>query len=242
MDCLPSLDIQDDLDNLNDDHEPAAIEVVEDLSVPQEETFVKQPEDIFVGKPTNGTIKPPVKASISVPLSPVGEVEAEEEEEIKPVTKRKKVISEKQKAHLERIRSKAAEKKRIQRLEKQAITDRVTAEMEAKKSKKKIKVVMEDKPLTDDFKERMKIPSAEEEKQKKIKSDENQFMDFMMNMEKFEKMRHEHQQKINAKRQKTIDAENKKKAVIRPKPRTVPHPQSSILKPPSNPYHSAFDW
>tara|TARA_R110001606_G_C15244766_1_gene636671 strand:+ start:62 stop:811 length:750 start_codon:yes stop_codon:yes gene_type:complete len=249
MDCLPNLEIQDDLDNLEEeDEDELVVTQIEDLSIPREETFVKPPEDIFVGKPTNGTVKKPVKRSIT-PQQSITEVDAEGETPLK--TKRKKPLSEKQKAHLERARIKAAEAKMIKQLEKQAIKERIAEEMKAAKAAKK-KVKVEPPPqVTEDFKVKMNLPTAEEQAATKKKTDENQFMDFMSNMEKFQRLQYDHQEKVKAgkraalaEQQKKNEIENRKKKVTIRQPQQIPapHPQPNILKPPSNPYSGAFDW
>lgn len=246
MECLPDLDIQGDLDNLEAEGELEVVDI-EDLTVPKEETYVKPPEDIFVGKPTNGKPKQLVKRSIVTQERQLDDVP---EEEI-PV-KTKKPISEKQKAHLERIRIKAAETKRLKAMEKQLITERVTAELKGTRKKQKKKAGENiGEEMTEDFKKQMKIPTAEEKAEVKRKADETQFMDFMANMEKFQRMRYEHDQKTKreneAKRiqqQKAFEIESKKKRVIQrqAQPIPAPHPQPDILKPPDNPYAGAFNW
>ena len=244
MDCLPELDIQGDLENLEE--EELEVVQIEDLTVPKEETFVKPPEDIFVGKPTNGKGKKLVKRSIT-PQETLAVEEPEEEPPLK--IKTKKPVSEKQKAHLERIRIKAAEKRRMNKLEKDAIKERVTAEVKAKGRKKKEENIGEE--MTEDFKKQMKLPTAEEEAEAKRKADESQFMDFMANMEKFQRMKYEHDQKTHREneqkkleRQRAIETENRKKKVIQRQAQQIPapHPQPAILKPPDNPYAGAFNW
>ena len=62
---------------------------------------------------------------------------------------------------------------------------------------------------------------------------EQSFGDFMANMERFEKMRHEYHQARRAK------AEAKPKPTPPPKP---PAPAINIIQKPTNPYASAFNW
>ena len=73
----------------------------------------------------------------------------------------------------------------------------------------------------------------------------------MSNMEKFQKLQIEHQEKVKVEknaiynqRQKAIESENKKKKVIQRQAQQIPapHPQPAILKPPDNPYSGAFNW
>lgn len=256
MESLPQLDIQEDLDNLDnplgETDVPDVIQV-EDLSIPKEKTFVKRPEDIFQGKPTNGTIRSPIRATTQMVST---QVEVPEEEEDVPVPevkkpKRKKPISEKQKAHLERMRIKAKEARETKKLMKQTIKERVTAELKAAKPKKKKVPIEESEEITEDFKVKMKIPTEKEEVEIKRKAEETQFLDFMSNMERFQKLQFEHQQKAKVEKnkiliqqRKAVEIENKKKKVIKRKAAAIPepHPAPEILKPPNNPYFGAFNW
>ena len=156
------------------------------------------------------------------------EVEKEVEIPISPPPKPKKPKSAKQLAHLKRIRVLAAEKKRANRLEKEAIEEVVKEKMKKKKQAQKA----EDVRFSEDFKIRMGIKSDEEMAKIQAEREANMYSDFLLNMKKF----NTHAQQHNV----TPSAPPPPKPA--PKKPTPPPPCAPINIIPDNPYSSAFDW
>ncbi len=233
MDKLPELSIVEDLATIEGDEDEQLNIVVEDLSTPME---LAEPSDIFIGKPTNGNVKMPTnkdvrrkktvtKKEVTIP----DEISEVEEEVIKP---KKKPLSEKQKAHLERIRVKALEAKKEKARMKKEVKERVEVEVKQKRQRKKAQP--KEETLSEDFKQRLKVPSEEEVAQKKMKDDEMSFMNFMSNMEKYQKIRYDYESKKQPKPQPP-----KQKPTPKPVNRVVPE----TIKPRDiNPYESIFQW
>ena len=239
MDKLPELSIVEDLENLECDDEEMANIVVEDLSVPLE---LSQPNDIFIGKPTNGFTKPTnkdirrtkkvTKKEIEMP----DEISAENSTEIeeKPI---KKPLSEKQKAHLERIRVKALEAKKEKARLKKEVKLKVDTEVKARQRKKK--ETIKEPELSEDFKQRLNVPSEEDMAKQKIENDQTSFHNFMTNMEKYKKWKYEAKE---AKMPVTKPAPVPKpaqKQVPKPAPKLLPETVKPVV---SNPYDSLFQW
>ena len=274
MDCLPLLDIEEDLSNLLEEDTPEDKEVEEitekisetvireDLSVPIAKTFDLSPKDIFINKPTNGVLRPKPKTTLSTVEIETPEIETppqkeENEEEPepkkwidKPVRKRKPV-SEKQREHLARVRVKAFETKRIRKLER-AEAKRVALE-EKEKTKLERKAEPKRKKTTPDFAEKMKIPSEEEVLKNRQLEERNHFIDFMTNMKKYESMRFEYDNEQKRISQERLDREKVEREKVererlemerleRKKTNSIPMRPPDILKPPENPFASAFDW
>jgi hypothetical protein len=214
-----------------------SLDIVEDINVIMEDDEVT-PEKV------NQTIE---------------EVEKQEEEDNSPFvqkpTKKKKELSEKQKAHLDRIRKIAFEKKKAKQEAKQQALDKINEEHKAKsykprKTKKTeeqkkyeertvkidIKEPREEKDIKtetpDDFVPSHKEKLAEQKKNEEA-NEKMSFINFMGNMEKYLIMRD--------------DYERTKKQKAQPKPREdiKPPPKKSIvipapIQPPSNPFSSYF--
>lgn len=255
MDKLPQLDIEADLNNLESDGEENVSIVVEDLTG---DSFPKtEPQDIFVGKPTNGKTKRPApqnikkkvvsKSEVEIP-EPLQEVtDQPEEEEEKP---KKKPLSEKQRLHLEKIRAKALEAKKEKMRLKKEVKERVEVEVKKTRQRKK-KEVAEDKGLSEDFKQRMKVPSDEEIQAKKKKDEEMSFINFMSNMEKYQFMRHQFEQEKQARQPPPPKPQPPAQPVQRSQPQPTPKPQRKpapqklpeTIKPKQqNPYDELFQW
>lgn len=269
MDFLPVLDIQEDLDLLEEEE----IDIIqEDLSLPVMES---KPVDIFIGKPTNGkkvsrpTNKKVVKISIPIEEDTIEEdlqndepvvsatltgdaVSASGTSEVK--VKKKRPITEKQKAHLVKIRAKAvAAKKEKTRLRKIAL-EKVDAELkEQKKTYKKrtLKVkeeidIAEEEEVNPEFKKRVEptskqIPMTEQES----------FMKFMNHMETYKVFKSESKAALSAanvrEAKESRQVEQPKLVSKRPHPPTkpieIPHSMPSILQvKDKNPYSNIFAW
>ncbi len=242
MDKLPILDIQSDISNLDSDNEEVEI-VCEDLSLPLE---ISKPTDIFIGKPTNKQVKKPMlesvkhrkivsKREIEIPDA-VADDKTDQIEDIEDIKVRKKPLSEKQRLHLERIRVKALESKMEKSRIKKEIKHRVETEVKTERKKqkeKKTEVVVEEK-LSDDFKERLKVPSDEEKARKKIEMENHSFTNFMSNMEKYKVMKFQYKSQLKQKPQP--------KPQPLPQPQPQPLPQTIIPKKPKSEYDSIFEW
>jgi hypothetical protein len=242
MDKLPQLEIEADLNNLESDTEENVSIVVEDLTgdvLPKTE-----PDQIFMNKPTNGKVKMPTNKNISKKVVPKKEVEipvtevtevVEGDEEEKP---KKKQLSEKQRAHLEKIRAKALEAKREKMRLKKEVKERVEVEVKKTRQRRKKEVEPQKEELSEDFKQRLKVPSDEEIQMKKKKEEEMSFINFMSNMEKYQYMRHSWEQEKQARQPKP-------KPPPTPKQERKPAPQKlpETVKPkPLNPYEELFKW
>jgi len=260
MENFPQLDIQDDLDNLNSDNEDMSVVISEDLT-PLE---VNAPMDrIFMGKPTNGkkVSKPTNKKKVVIQKEQIPQdIEISEEDESKPLKKVKKPLSEKQKAHLARIRKLAAEKKAAKKAAKEEALAKVNEEHKAKniykKRTKQVKDVIEPAPepidkVDKEFQKRVVKVDPEEVKRKKWQDEEEQFIRFMSRMEKYEAVKagYAAQQRAAAdKKKRQVEAQQKKEknkvsvsqtALKKPVKNVVP----KILKPQSeNPYDGIFQW
>tara|TARA_R110002072_G_scaffold225_2_gene1686 strand:- start:5834 stop:6616 length:783 start_codon:yes stop_codon:yes gene_type:complete len=260
MEFLPNLEIQEDLSNLDSDNEEelGRFDVIqEDLSGPLTEP---SPMDIFTGKPTNGVkigkptnkkrvvIKNP-KDSIASLKDPKEEIESQQLSDIEecveepvptPTPKKvKKPLSEKQKAHLDRIRKLALVKKKEKAAMRKKALAKVNEEYESKKQYKKrtIKVNDEieriDSPPPNPIKERVEKHQAP----KKELTDDDSFINFMDNMGKYQKymINYENKQK------KTKPPIQVVKKII--PQASVPQQVPSHLKMKDNdPYANIFSW
>ncbi len=246
------LDIEDDLSNLRDSDNEEVEVIVEDLSIPAE---ITKPDDIFMGRPTNQNYKktPAIKSvkerklvtktEIEIPDDYKEENVAVEETVAEKPQKKKRVLSERQKEHLAKARIKAREAHLEKTRLKKEIKQKVKVEVEAKRKQQKEEPVKKEE-LSEDFKERLKVPSEEEVAAAKKQKEEMSFLNFMSNMEKYKVMKYEH-------RSKKEKEEPKPKKVIPPRPQvqrqqtTNVQSQSlpDIVKPkPQNPYEGLFQW
>jgi len=259
MDKLPILDIQSDISNLDSDNEEVEI-VCEDLSLPLE---LSKPKDIFIGKPTNKQVKKPMlesvkkrkivsKREIEIPtqLKTAPAVaddfvdKTDQIEDIEDIKVRKKPLSEKQRLHLERIRVKALESKIEKSRIKKEIKHRVETEVKTERKKqkeKKSEVVVEEK-LSEDFKERLKVPSDEEKARKKIEMENHSFTNFMSNMEKYKVMKFQYKSQQERKSQPKSQPTQERKSQPKPQPTQKPLPPTIIPKKPISEYDSIFEW
>ena len=181
--------------DIQEDLEELDDEVAEEVV---KEPSVAQPEDIFAGKPTNGKQAPS-----------------------KP---KKRPVSEKQKAHLDRIRVKALESKAEKQRLKKETQEKFQAEYEARKSAKK-EAPPKPEPTPPPEPEPQPLPEVNT-----AAKEQSHFITFMENMERFETMKHE----------RRMSAEARVKDLQPPKPKPKPAPE--ILQVPHNPYQDAFDW
>lgn len=154
---------------------------------------------------------PPLEPELEIPIS--------------PPPKPKKQKSEKQLAHLKRIRVLAADKKRAIRLEKAAIEK----EVKDKIKKKKAAQQEEDDRFSRDFKERMGIASDEQLAKSQEEKEQGMYKDFLLNMKKYKHHKDLHRPTPSA------PPPPKKKP-------TSPPPCAPINIVPENPYTCAFDW
>ena len=182
--------------DIQEDLEELDDEVVEGTS---KEPSVAEPEDIFAGKPTNGKQAPP-----------------------KP---KKRPVSEKQRAHLDRIRVKALESKAEKQRLKKETQEKFQAEYDARKSAKK-EAPPKPKPPPPPEPEPEPIPEVST-----AAKEQSHFITFMENMGRFQTMKHEHR----------LSAEARVKD-LQPPPKPKPKPAPEILRVPHNPYQDAFDW
>ncbi len=210
MDLLPNLEIEEDIKNLQDcDDDDLTMEEMEgktetlpeDLKRPEENKDLAN-GDIFIEKPTTKN---------TIPINDEMEFDEETKRLTEKPKKKKRPISDKQKAHLDRIRAKAIETKKLKaQAKKNAI----------KEVKQKFKKTPKTE-LDEQFEEKMKI-----EKQERIKQEEynerNSFMNFMSNMKKFEEMKTAYE--ITEKRQKPREPKQMKtiKEEVKPKKPLVP--------------------
>ena len=181
--------------DIQEDLEELDDEVAEEVV---KEPSVAEPEDIFAGKPTNGKQAPP-----------------------KP---KKRPVSEKQRAHLDRIRVKALESKAEKQRLKKETQAKFQAEYEARKSAKK-EAPPKPKPPPPPEPEPEPLPEVST-----AAKEQSHFITFMENMGRFQTMKHEHR----------LSAEARVKDLQPPQPKPKPAPE--ILRVPHNPYQDAFDW
>jgi hypothetical protein len=253
MEFLPKLDIEEDLAILEDMDEPVINVTETDLSVDQVED---KPMDIFVGKPTNNNkvSRPSNKKQVKIKepkqtIKALTDIEEEEEVEVKPLKKVKKPLSEKQKAHLERIRVKALEKKKEKAAMRKAALQKVNEDYEAKKTYKKRTIKPNPKIIKEDIEHSQpnnltpeQNTIKKQQQQTKPKSEDDSFIDFMSNMGKYQHYMTEYNKKQAVK--------TKPKPALRPvvNPdvkivKSTPTPIPKILKQqPDNPYDSIFKW
>tara|TARA_R110002072_G_scaffold41120_2_gene115949 strand:- start:8711 stop:9484 length:774 start_codon:yes stop_codon:yes gene_type:complete len=257
MEFLPNLDIEEDLANLansDDECEPVMDVVKEDLSMSIKEP---SPMDIFKGKPTNGVkvgkpvnkkrvkIVDPEKA-IKAQQEPMETIEEEIEEPVKPekVKKAKKPLSDKQKAHLDRIRKLALEKKKEKALMRKEALKKVNDEYEAKKTYKKRTIKVNEKieeppsPPPNPIKQRVEKQYPKKHAEDTPLTDDQSFIGFMENMGKYQKYMINYQNK-----------QNKNKPPPQPKPQPKPTPKPKPQPPPphlqmrdNDPYADIFKW
>jgi hypothetical protein len=222
---LPSLDIVDDIAEVMSDDLPSKIEE-------------KKPETINM------------------------DVEEEDDSpfiKAKPV-KKKKELSEKQKAHLDKIRKLALEKKQAKMKAKQEALEKVDEEHKAKHYKPRRKKTEEQKDYEkkttkiDDTEPREKqvekkatpddfVPSHKEEikrkKEQQLKDEENAFMNFMGNMEKYLLLKDNYDRKKRAKNSKTNLSKSSSNN-IKQTPKPTPKPAPLVPEEPPNPYAHYF--
>jgi len=250
MDKLPTLDIETDLQNLQDTDEETEI-IVEDLSCASNYSAdITKPSDIFMGKPTNENYKKRntitsnkerkvvLKKDIEIPddFKEVSEDEISAQEVVAP----KKKLSEKQKAHLERIRIKARDAKLEKARLKKEIKEKVEIEVKAKRSIQKGKKISQPEPekISEDFKQRLNIPSDEEKAKLKQEKEQMSFLNFMSNMEKYKTMKYDYKAKKTASAPKTeLPPKLPPKQV-----QSQPLPTTVQPKKPFNEYDGLFEW
>jgi len=189
----------------------------------------EEPGEIVEDDVNNIFITPVSKSPAEVPV-------AVEPVSAPPATKVKKPLSEKQKAHLVRAREKAKQKAKEKRELKKAVEERVVAEI----IKTKEPVIKPHVPhkITEDFKERMNIPTEEEIIAARLLKEENEFFEFTAKMKKYNAF------------QKYIEEQNKPIHVVTAPPRaSAPPPPpkpvinvNELLVPKENPYDKMFDW
>ena len=266
MEHLPQLDITEDLELLAKDDNLDVSIVSEDLSKP---IGPSKPQDIFVGKPTNNNIKKTPKQietqkeEIIVKKGNVNIMDDENKlEETKELIKVKKPLSDKQKAHLAKIRVKALEAKKEKARLKKEVKERVEIEVREKRGrKKKVQIVEKDvsDKATEQFAQQINKPLP------KPAQPEYNFNNFMSHMEKYQRMQYDYQmrqleitkktqdeqlRKEEAKKQadkKKLDSQMAQlkyqqsrlnnKALPTPKLPTTIQPQK-----PKNPYDEFFSW
>lgn len=250
MEFLPDLDIQEDLELLAaEDNQDVSI-AVQDLSKDVGKTA---PRDIFVGKPTNGS-KPQPQTQVKrvVKKGTVGmvvedldgdTVEERVENEVIEVLntkKAKKPLSEKQKAHLERIRIKALEAKREKARLKKEVKERVENEVREKRGRtKKEKVVVVDasEKVKEQFIEKTQLPTPPPQ----VTNDPSlSFNNFMQNMEKYKRMKYDYQNKQLEATKKAMAYQQTR--FVEPKPQPKPAPSIIVPPKPKNPYDDIFSW
>lgn len=220
MDLLPDLAIEEDIEKLglnDNDEDDLTMEEMEggpDDKLPVEPIQNSEPKvqhtDIFIDKPTTKNTKKKLKT-----------INEEEDVEEKP-KKKKKEISEKQRAHLDRIRAKALENKRIKSIAKAKAVQEVKDSFKKKKKVPKTKTDLQ-------FEEKIEEDKQENTKNEKA-TDFSSFHYFMENMSKFENMKREYNHKTQP------------KPIPVPKPVPKPQPKKpAILKVPivNDPY---ADW
>ena len=255
MEFLPDLDIQEDLELLAaEDNQDVSI-AVQDLSKDVGKTA---PRDIFVGKPTNGSkpqpqtqVKRVVKKGTVTPINDTTVldnsdrrlIDAEEEPEkvieVLNTKKAKKPLSEKQKAHLERIRIKALEAKREKARLKKEVKERVENEVREKRGRKKVVVVDASEKVKEQFIEKTQLPTPPPQ----VTNDPTlSFNNFMQNMEKYKRMKYDYQNKQLEATKKAMAYQQTR--LVEPKPQPKPKPAPSIIVPPKpkNPYYDIFSW
>lgn len=251
MEFLPNLEIQEDLENLESDDEVSLDVTCEDLSMPIKEP---SPMDIFKGKPTNGQKigKPTNKKRVMI-ADPKESIEAqslpvieEEEEPRKPIKKQKKPLSEKQKAHLDRIRKLALEKKREKAQMRKEALKKVNEDYESKKAYKKRTIKVNEKieeppsppPERKQFKERVEKHYTPEKEEDTALLEDNAFIGFMENMGKYQRYMINHQNKQNKNK-----PQRQAPPAPKPKPAPVPAPPPAhLLVKENDPYADIFKW
>lgn len=208
---------------------------------------IKDIEDI-VSDDEDNTLQQATPESISKTLEDVKIAEEDDtpfvHQEI-PKTKKKKDLSEKQKAHLVKINEQRREKHRLKKEAEAIVKQRAMEEMEIlkekKKSYKKATKKLDEKEPREKVEEENKtpedfVPSHKEKMKQKAETEQESearmFMSFMSNMEKYQQLR--------------ADYETEKvKSKPKPKPKPVqpavePVSLQIINEPKSNPFDSYF--
>jgi len=225
MDLLPNIEIEADIENLNlnvqsdDDFEP--------------ENEMVEPETPFIEKPNTSNTK-----IIKETESEIMEFDQEKKRLTEKPKKKRKPPSEKQLAALAKNRQKALETRRAKAEAKKRAVKEVIEEHDIKKLKKK--------QLVETDTDKMFNEKIENEKQERIKKeiydDEQQFANFMNNMEKYSKMRYEFdkkredtlsvkRQELELERNKAIEKVKKSKVIA-----------SKVLTAAPAPYDQSDDW
>ncbi len=254
MEFLPKLDIEEDLAILEDMDEQVINVTETDLSVDQVED---KPMDIFIGKPTNNNkvSRPSNKKQVKIKepkqtIKALNDIDEEDAVELKPLKKVKKPLSEKQKAHLERIRVKALEKKKEKAAMRKAALQKVNEEYESKKTYKKRTIKTNPKIIKEEIEHSQPnnlTPEQNEIKKQnkpKPKTEDESFIDFMSNMGKYQQYMTEYNKKQEALKPKPKPKPIIKKPVVNPDVKVLPPTLiPKILKQePDNPYDSIFKW
>ena len=207
--------------------------------------------DIFISAPSNETtVKAIPKKTKRVKMSEIQQLiktdEPEEEEHEEPEVfeeseaeaeptpppspkkKVKKKATEKQLAHLKRIRLLAAEKKKANKLERLAAETKVKETIKQRRENKK----KQKDEYTDDFRERMSIATDQELQILKVEKEAAAYRAFLNNMKTYKAHKQEY---------KPAPAPPPAPPPVRaPPPR--PKPSAPINVVPENPFSCAFDW
>ena len=262
MEFLPDLDIQEDLELLAAEDSKDVSIAVQDLSKDIGKTA---PRDIFVGKPTNGSKpQPPVEKRVvkKGTVTPINDTvvldnlvgtedEPEEVIEVLNTKKVKKPLSEKQKAHLAKIRVKALEAKKEKARLKKEVKERVEVEVREKRGKKRVQIIEKDvsDKATKEFAEQIQKPLPKQEQPN------YNFNNFMQHMEQYQRMTYDYQMKQLEVTKKREEEERRKKqeeekrvssqmAQLKYQQSRLSTPIPSTIQPPKpkNPYDNIFSW
>ena len=245
MEFLPNLDIEEDISNLMDDEDLMIDITQEDLSAPIPE--LKPLDDIFVGKPTNGVtvFKPTNKKKIQIE-KPDKLIEALQNTETLKNTK--KPLSEKQKAHLIRIRKLAMEKKQEKAILKKEALEKINEEYISKKNYKKRTIKINDE-IPEIKNKIVREPNNLSEEDNNIKqnkkkqplNDEQSFCVFMENMGKYQNYMNNYKIKMEEKQKIENPKINIKKAepIHQPQPKPIPQVLKNQEK---DIYAGIFNW
>jgi hypothetical protein len=248
MDLLPDLSITAEIEDLvAQDHEIDK----DNLENPKIETITKDNNAVEVESVDNMFVKKETvkeeTSNIEPEQEPIVEVPVKTTKRGRP----KKPATDKQKAHLARIRQKALETRRKNsELKKQAVLDMDKKIKETKKNKreKEVKIVepeIEEKPIIN-----------QTINNKVTELEQNEFQKFLGNMNKFMQLQNQHEQEqrkiamIREKQQREkMEREKQKKNIKVSKPQQIPKPQTPQRQyipginapiPQSNPYDDYF--
>ena len=227
MEDLPQLDIQDDIATLcESDDEIADEPPLQDLSKPVE---ASKPDQIFVKPPSNkDPVAPPTDDEPKVELS-------------KKTGKPKRKMSAKQLEHLANVRQKAIAACKQKKADRLAAEEYAKGQIKQKRAQAKL-----EKAKAKIEKETPLPPKVEPEPKAKLPDPDAAFGNFMVHMERFERLRHQYNKQQQAEKLKGTPDMSAPPKIVKKPPANIPKAVASkpieIIQNNHNPYSNVFNW